>query len=130
MNKTKIEKISSYFRYVLLLIYFPSLLVVAGFAGDNSWSLLGLDSIQVYSIAINPSNPNIVYAGTFNYGVYKSYDAGSTWTQCSTGMYTGCIYSLAIDPVNPNIIYAGTYAFSHDYCNAPHLSRQILGFET
>ena len=41
-----------------------------------------LDGIPVFSLTIDPNNPDIVWAGTQNVkGIFKSNDAGETWTK-------------------------------------------------
>ncbi len=61
-------------------------------------------------IVVNPLQPQIVYAGSFTNGVYKSTDQGMTWYKKSNGISKLSIQSLAINPTSPNIVYAGTYA--------------------
>ena len=60
-------------------------------------------------LAVAPSNPNIIYAGSFK-GVYRSIDGGATWTMTSTVNLPDvpAINALAIDPTNPSIVYAGS----------------------
>jgi photosystem II stability/assembly factor-like uncharacterized protein len=64
----------------------------------------------VSSIAINPSNPNIIYMGTGGGGVWRSIDGGLNWIpifdrQLSLGVGGPC--GIAIDPINTNIVYVG-----------------------
>ncbi|HZH97401.1 MAG TPA: hypothetical protein VEX38_00400, partial [Fimbriimonadaceae bacterium] len=66
---------------------------------------------RVTSIVINPSDPNIMYVGGANGGVWKSTDAGVNWTPKSDREDFLQIGALAIDPVNPDTIYAGTGDF-------------------
>lgn len=40
----------------------------------------------ISSIAIDPINTNIIYAGSDNYGVLRSDDGGTTWQQKSNGL--------------------------------------------
>jgi IPT/TIG domain-containing protein/fibronectin type III domain protein len=69
----------------------------------------------IYSIAIDPTNSQIVYAGveqafgSGSKGVYKSTNGGATWTVMNTGL-TGPpgVRSLVIDPADHNIVHAGT----------------------
>jgi len=56
-------------------------------------------------LGIEPSNTLILYAGTYT-GVYKSTDAGATWSISSQELDA---YKLAIDPLNNSKVYAGTY---------------------
>src|SRR4030042_904391 len=61
----------------------------------------------VYSLAVHPTNSNIVYAGTYLGGIYRSTDAGASWTQASTHYYN---YSMATSVASPNVAYAGGYS--------------------
>lgn len=75
-----------------------------------TWNLAnaGLTGISVFSLAIDPSNDETVYAGTFGNGVFKSTDGGQSWNAASSGLDDAIILSLAIDPGAPHTIYAGT----------------------
>lgn len=74
------------------------------------------------SLAVAASDPNIVWAGTgetwirshisLGMGIYKSADAGKTWTLMGLEK-TGRIGRVVIDPRNPNIIFAA--AMGHSY---------------
>lgn len=75
-------------------------------------------SATVFSIAVDPSSPNIVYTAT-DYGVYKSLDGGECWTRITIenqNVDYGWIdfwghagkKSLAIDQNDHNILYFGT----------------------
>ena len=82
---------------------------------DNLTSLAGGD------VVLDPNNPNIVYYGTgeLNYsldsqygdGLYKSTDAGASWTHIAPASTVGTRCSqLSIDPTLTNIIYmAGNF---------------------
>src|SRR5688572_2942141 len=41
---------------------------------------------QVETIALDPSNPTILYVGTRSSGVFKSRSAGTTWASASSGL--------------------------------------------
>jgi photosystem II stability/assembly factor-like uncharacterized protein len=75
--------------------------------GGDSWqaSNAGITNVSVQSLAIDPSSPMVVYAGTTD-GVFKSIDAGATWRLA--GLQGAEIRALAIDPDNPATVYAGT----------------------
>jgi len=64
---------------------------------------------SVRALAIDPSETDIVYAGTLAHGVFKSTNGGASWTSANTGLPSEIdVYALSIDPSSPNIIYAGT----------------------
>ena len=51
--------------------------------GGHTWAGIGtgLRATWVRAFAIDPANTQIVYAGTYSDGVFKSTDGGSTWTR-------------------------------------------------
>ncbi len=55
---------------------------------------------SVLSMAMDPYNPNVVYAGGF-----KTTDGGATWVEQDGGVG----FSMAMDPTNSNIVYAGGF---------------------
>jgi photosystem II stability/assembly factor-like uncharacterized protein len=76
---------------------------------NNPTSWLGPFGGTIVSIAFDPANPSIVYAGSYGSGVYKSLDSGLSWTSASRGLTNLYIYSMAVDPQQPSTLYAGTY---------------------
>ena len=70
---------------------------------------LGPDGGSVVCLKADPSNTNIVYAGTLSTGVYKTTNRGAAWTPISSGLGSMFIDSLEVDPNNGNIVYAGTH---------------------
>ena len=69
------------------------------------------DGIPVFSLTIDPNNPNIVWTGTQNAkGIYKSIDCGETWTKMDNGVMEDNEISFrgfGIDPNNSDIVFAG-----------------------
>ncbi|HSG01479.1 MAG TPA: hypothetical protein VLA20_10120, partial [Vicinamibacterales bacterium] len=73
-------------------------------------------SQAIGALAVAPSNPNIVWAGTgeawavrdmdmMGDGIYKSTDAGETWTRMGLED-TGRIGTIVVHPTNENIVLA------------------------
>ncbi|MDZ7341733.1 MAG: T9SS type A sorting domain-containing protein [candidate division KSB1 bacterium] len=78
--------------------------------GGANWSDASAGLTQdyniVYALAIDPTAPNIMYAGC-NYGVFKSTDGGSNWTNLNTPFSS--VQALLINTVtSPAQIYAGS----------------------
>ena len=69
---------------------------------------LGFVTGRVTAIAVDPNNADTVYIGGAQGGVWKSTDAGATWTALGDTQASLAIGALAIDPTNSNVIYAGT----------------------
>ena len=64
------------------------------------------DSEAIVSIALHPTNPNILYVAT-NDAVYKSRDGGQLWEKFPS-FSARRVTTVAIDPQLPATIYAGT----------------------
>lgn len=63
---------------------------------------------RIADIAVHPDNRNIWYVAVGSGGVWKTVNAGVTWTPVfdSEAVYSiGCV---SIDPNNPNTIWVGT----------------------
>ena len=86
---------------------------------------------SIGSIAMSDSDPNVIYAGTgeacirgnisYGDGVYKSMDAGKTWT--NVGLKDSRhIGAVIVNPTNPDI--ASVAAFGHVY--GPNEERGIF----
>jgi len=77
--------------------------------GVDVWTGHGPEGGTVRALAIDPTTPTTLYAGTEG-GVFKSTDAGITWRPTSSGLPTpSTISALLIDPLTPTTLYAGSY---------------------
>lgn len=79
--------------------------------GGDSWQAQnsGLGEGWVYSIAVHPTTPSIVYAATHSAGVYKSSNGGSSWTEANNGIDDLASRALVINPNNAHTVYVGTW---------------------
>ena len=71
----------------------------------DSWSS---GTGRVNCIVEDPNNPSILFIGAPAGGVWKSTDAGSTWTPLGDELSVIGVSGIAIDPNNSNIIYLAT----------------------
>ena len=53
---------------------------------------------RTVAIVIHPTNPNIVYAGGAQAGVYRSLNGGQTWTPIFDGAQSLVVGALALAP--------------------------------
>ena len=79
-------------------------------APDLATASVGTDTIsgRMISIAIDPTNENIAYAGSAAGGIWKTVNQGALWVSVTPRLNSMHIDALAIDPKNPSTIYAGT----------------------
>jgi photosystem II stability/assembly factor-like uncharacterized protein len=66
-------------------------------------------SQTVMAVAIHPTNPSVVLAGTLDGGLYRSTTGGSSWTRVGEDLDDTAFYSLAFSPSHPQVVYAGGY---------------------
>ncbi len=78
--------------------------------GGETWRMvhkgLWFES-RVFSLAVHPRDPRIVYAGTDD-GIYRSGDRGASFERLDSPMNGLPVWKVALDPVNPDIFFAGT----------------------
>jgi photosystem II stability/assembly factor-like uncharacterized protein len=95
--------------------------------GGLSWAPVfdQQDIASIGAIAVAPSDPNVVYAGSgeacirgnisYGAGVYRSLDAGRTWTPVGL-RDTRHIGRVIVDPKDPNRVFVAAlgHAFGHN----------------
>ncbi len=86
--------------------------------GGTAWANMGLDNtFRISKMIINPTNPDIVYAGSLGHayapqkdrGVFRTMDGGKTWTKVLFVNDSTGVSDMVMDPNNPRIIFAGMW---------------------
>lgn len=77
---------------------------------EQQFQGVGPDSGEVVDITIDPqgSTDQTIYIATNDGGIWKSTDAGTTWTPKTDFMKSLSMGAVALDPGNSSIVYAGT----------------------
>ena len=97
----------------IVLAFFPSLAVAQQydaslFAGLH-WRLIGpFRGGRTVGATGVPGQPNVLYIGVNNGGVWKSTDYGRTWRPIFDAESTGSVGALAVASSDPNVIYVGS----------------------
>lgn len=74
---------------------------------NDDWSVeFLLEDQDVRCLALDPSSPDIIYAGAQGAGVLRSDDRGKTWHPA--GLAGKIVKSIAVSPHNARTLYAGT----------------------
>ena len=119
-NWRKVQGIPSQSRRTRAILQHPSVagIVFAGttegfwlseHGGDpDSWMVTTSRQLEINSIAVHPSRPDMVYIGTNNYGVMVSNDGGKTFTPMNGGFSGRFANAIVADRETPNRIFAST----------------------
>jgi photosystem II stability/assembly factor-like uncharacterized protein len=68
-------------------------------------SLPGSNHGTIFGLAVNPTNTSELVAGDSSGSIYRSGDAGTTWSRVFSGKSP--VLTIAYDPLTPNLIVAG-----------------------
>ncbi len=63
---------------------------------------------RISDIAVNPKNPAQYYVAVASGGVWKTDNAGNTWTPLFDSQKSYSIGTVTIDPNNPNVVWVGS----------------------
>lgn len=86
--------------------------------GGNTWKIMGLEKTSnIHRILVNPSNPEVVYAGVIGNpyaahserGVFKTSDGGNTWKKVLYTNDSSGVGDMVMDPSNPNKLFAAMW---------------------
>jgi photosystem II stability/assembly factor-like uncharacterized protein len=84
-----------------------------GSSDDVQWNdRILLENRGVQCIAVDPDNPNRLFAGTFDDGLFRSLDGGESWRQVGESIPYNRFPSVAVSPSRRvsglSAVYAGT----------------------
>ncbi len=77
---------------------------------DGDWQVKhrSLEGHDVWVIASQPDDPNVIYAGTYGNGLFRSIDNGAHWEQLGSELALDYVRAIACTPTDPKLIYVGT----------------------
>src|SRR5262245_15726880 len=86
--------------------------------GGVTWTLVFptgiLSPAGVISLAVDPADASVAYAGTENNGLFKTTDGGGTWNESDTGITDTLgvggprVSQIVVDPQTPSTVFAAT----------------------
>jgi photosystem II stability/assembly factor-like uncharacterized protein len=99
--------------------------------GGDSWERMSpanhADIKNIESIAVDPKDPNTVYAGTWHLA-WKTADGGASWQQIKKGMIDDSdVFSVIVDHSNPSIVFASACSGIYKSETAGSLFSKIQG---
>jgi photosystem II stability/assembly factor-like uncharacterized protein len=79
------------------------------------------------SVAIDPQNPDIVYAGT-RHLAWKTTDGGKNWHNVKDGMLDDSdVFSIVVDPKTPSRVYASACSGIYKSDNGAEVFHRVQG---
>jgi photosystem II stability/assembly factor-like uncharacterized protein len=85
-------------------------------ADSHSWDHLPsqLDTVQTWALVQSPHDPRVLLAGTRKAELWRSEDAGTSWTRVSAELATECpavevprVTHILFDPEDPRLVWVG-----------------------
>jgi uncharacterized repeat protein (TIGR01451 family) len=76
-------------------------------SGDKGVTWTNVFATPSSAITIDPSNPAILYAGTYPSGIFRTVDAGMTWTDITGNNTAGQLITVAVNPAQDSHVLAG-----------------------
>lgn len=107
--------------------------------GGETWDNIGLEETGVVSkIIIDPTDSDRIFASTLGNphvktsqrGIYRSDDAGSTWSNKLFIADSAGISDMIMDPSNPDILYASGYNRMRNYFSSTVTGPQCRIYKT
>ncbi len=95
---------------------------------ENPWVAENHSSMKNFvSVAIDPQNPDVVYAGT-RHLAWKTSDGGKDWHNVKDGMLDDSdVFSIIIDPKTPSRVYASACSGIYKSDNGAELFHRVQG---
>lgn len=88
--------------------------------GGDSWERVGLEKTErIAKVVVDPNKPDTVFAAapgalwgpSPDRGLYRTTDAGATWTKVLFVDDATGVSDVALDPAEPSIVYAASWQF-------------------
>jgi len=93
------------------VIYADANLMTRSTDGGDTFELVhnGICDSTIEDIAVDPTNPNVVYTAGLNTEVCKTVNGGASWFASMSGIPDDIsAHSVTIDPNHPDVLYVGT----------------------
>lgn len=95
---------------LLRCIFFAAFLFLQHIVVLAQWTQIGSGMSQVWDIVIDPTNEQIMYAGSNTTGMWKTTNGGTSWVQINGGLSSTVVQAVAISRTSPDILFCGTNA--------------------
>ncbi len=91
-----------------------------GTQGAGRWLSRGVDNVNMMAIVISEADHDLIYAGFFDIGIWRSQDHGASWSFCNTVEHTGGwngyggnTAAIAADPARAGVVWTTLSPFQN-----------------
>ncbi|MBS4205460.1 WD40/YVTN/BNR-like repeat-containing protein [Lederbergia citrea] len=89
---------------------------------DGKWyTTTGVSNVVSFTLKISEADPNIIFIGNADIGLWRSLDNGRSWQHANQHgflsdwqYYGGQAQAIALDPERPNVVWAGLGGYYED----------------
>lgn len=88
--------------------------------GSDLWKSTGVDNVVTQDFAVSEADPNVLYGGYWDIGIWRSLDRGVSWQSGNSAphlgnntgwvrdgkAYGGNVYAIAADPTRADVVWA------------------------
>lgn len=92
--------------------------------GGNTWETYVTNQL-FFALAVRPDNPEVLFGGHLNLGVFKSTDHGQSWTPVNDGLSAVIVNDTAVDPNDSNHLLVGTISGVYEKIGSGPWSRLL-----
>ncbi|MBK9735227.1 MAG: hypothetical protein IPO92_09775, partial [Saprospiraceae bacterium] len=93
--------------YISLIIYLCSIVLMPQLSSQTSWLRQNSPNESIYTMDVGANND--VYAATSSYGIFRSVDEGSIWSNISFGLPDSTIRVLKVSTDNKVFVGTGSH---------------------
>ena len=95
----------------------------------NAWRTRGMELMEAYAVAFHPTDPNVVFVGYDDMGIWRSDDGASSFLRLDETQKPGgfdSVSSIVIDPVHRDRLHFTRQRRERLYARRPLLDRSGL----
>lgn len=85
-------------------------LLATSAAHSSPWSPVGPPGGAAYGLAVDPKDANVLYAGAFGGGVWKSTDGGASWGRLPGPPAQETVNAVAVSPADSRTVLAAGHS--------------------
>jgi hypothetical protein len=92
---------------------------------NQPWTCIGPRNVagRILALAQDPNDPQVLYAGSAHGGLWRTGDAGDTWTHLGLAEHNFPVGAIALHPSRPGLLWVGTGSIKPNHGSGQGLFR-------